>query len=96
MAHALSGLNYTITVPTDVIEFIRQRRDDLQGTDHPDSLPIAAALQEVLRAEGYLPREIRLFSAWFIVALEGNVTEARDAQLEVEEWLGRIDFKKHW
>ena len=95
-SRTLAGLEAQITVPTDVIEYIHAARDDLSGTDYPGALALATALQEIRRQEGHSLREVRRFSAWFVIALEGHSDQASEAMGEILATLGESDFKKYW
>lgn len=95
-ARTLSGLEAQIAMPTDVSSFIRAAQNDFSGTDYPGALQLGQALAAMLKAEGFLTREILLFSARYVVALEDSGEAAADALFQIEQTLGQIDFKKHW
>lgn len=92
-ARTLAGLSPQVAQPTDVSAFIRAARADLAGTDYPGALALADTLASALRRRGALVREVRLFAARFIIALEddGDVTE--DAIFQIEQTLAELDFK---
>lgn len=96
MALTIAGVEAQIAVPTDVESFIRSARADLAGTDYPGALQLGQALQRILVLEGFLPREVRLFSARYVVALEDYDEEAREAIHQITVTLGNVDLKKYW
>ena len=96
MALTIAGVEAQIAVPTDVESFIRSARADLAGTDYPGALQLGQALQRILVLEDFLPREVRLFLARYVVALEDYDEEAREAIHQITVTLGNVDLKKYW
>lgn len=95
------GTDLHISVPTDVCEHIHTARYGipdtmLSGTDYPGMLQLGTTLQHILNQEGFLMREIRMFSALFVVALEGDSEQSSNAQQDILSTLGNIDLKKYW
>lgn len=96
MSATLAGLEAQISVPTDVSSFIRAARSDYSGTDYPGALQLGQALTDILKQEGFLPREVRLFAARYTVALEDYDPEAHEAIYQIEQTLSLVDFKRYY
>ena len=93
--------NEFISVPTDVTEFIHRARIGMydtmnSGTDYPGALQVGTTLQTILSQEKFLQREIRMFSALFVIALEGDNEQSSSAQQDILQFLSLIDLKKYW
>lgn len=96
MSATLAGIKAQITVPTDVAEFIHAARADYSGSDYPGALELGHALAAILKAEGATPRELRLFAAQYVVALEDYNQESSAAQQAIMGRLANVDFKQYW
>lgn len=96
MGIVIENIERQIVVPTDIRAFITDARRDLSGTDYPGAMELGKKLAAVLNAEGFLAREIRLFSAHYVVALEDSGEAAADALFQIEQTLGLIDLKNYW
>ena len=96
MSATLAGIKAQITVPTDVAEFIHAARADYACSDYPGALELGQELAAILKLEGFTPREVRLFAALYVVALEDYNPESSAAQQRILEKLGNVDFKQYW
>lgn len=92
----IPGLAAQIVQPSDVLEFLQAARQDLSGTDYPGALQLGQALQRILVLEGFTPREVRTFSANYVLALEGYSDQAHECIYQISEALALVDFKKYW
>lgn len=92
----VDNLKAAIVVPTDVAEFIRNARADYSGTDYPGALQLGQALAGILKSEGFLPREVRTFTARYALALEGYPDEASENIFQIMETLSHVNLAKYW
>ena len=85
-----------LAMPTDVAEFIHAARSDYSGTDYPGALELGKALAAIITKEGFTPREVRLFSARYVIALEDYNDESNEAVHQIMHSLRNVDFEQYW
>lgn len=96
MGIVIENIERQIVVPTDIRAFITDARRDLSGTEYPGALQLGQALQRILIAEDFTPREIRFLMARYVIALEDYDDVALEALDSIMGVLALIDFKNYW